>query len=1004
MQLLKNHQTNQFLRIVLAVLLAVAIVTASGVQQGLVSYAEEQSGQNTEEILLPEDSGEGYIIKLKEDRTAAEEETLAETVEQEEGLTALSCTEDVLTAEDAEAVQEVDAEVIEYVEANHPVELSAVRENAPYNDPYYTEQYYLDRIHVPAAWLTEEEMERVTGANPPVVAVIDSGLYSGHEDIDAARILPGRYFGKDEVSDDTNDYIGHGTQVTGILMATCNNGAGIAGLTQGIRVMPLRVVDEDGACTEKQVIEAIHYAAEQKRAYNQDPSQGTNIQVINMSLEVVLQESEPSPRALYEACQEAMEEGILIVCAGGNGGGSAATYPAQYTLGVGATGYEESTGDVHAADSRLLCASNGEGYENKIWVCAPGVDLTAPSCGGTDSYTVVSGTSFAAPQVAALAAYCKWIDPSLDQDSFKALLSENARFLDGADGRIGSQDAEYGYGIVDYEKVLQALAAQNGAAFAAENSGEAADSSGEEDSEAAVTGSGTGDDPEEAVVSAAAEVYGDPEDPLNPVNDNSREKQTSAEPESAEAEAGDAQLQASPYFLGIDVSYWNGESIDWTKVRNAGVRFVIVRVGYAGLGSGKLNEDYMYASNIKGAFDAGINVGVYFYSQATTPAEARAEANYMISKIEPYRNYITLPLVMDMESPETFNGSLTYWAKASVTKARVAANYLAFADTVNTAGYVPMFYTYTYWITENLGNSMGAISNTGYPFWLAEYTTASQPPQFTRLYGAVHKYEFWQYSASSRISGISTDVDCNRWYTSDLFKYDRRGHWVKDEIGWRYYNYEDELVTSGWAHDRKGLAWLNADGYWEERTGWVDDHGERYYIKDGYRQSNIWLKDRSGWCYAGSDGRLVKNGWAKDRTGWVYLNANGYWVNRTGWIQVNGEWYYLKAGYRQDNTWLRDSVGWCWLNQNGYWVKKRWIQYRGEWYYLKANGYMAANEWARDSRGWMWMNGSGKITKSRWIKYKGYWYSLKANGYMATGQQTINGKVYRFYSSGKWIE
>ncbi|MBR2522670.1 MAG: hypothetical protein IKE61_06060, partial [Coriobacteriales bacterium] len=71
--------------------------------------------------------------------------------------------------------------------------------------------------------------------------------------------------------------------------------------------------------------------------------------------------------------------------------------------------------------------------------------------------------------------------------------------------------------------------------------------------------------------------------------------------------------------------------------------------------------------------------------------------------------------------------------------------------------------------------------------------------------------------------------------------------------------------------------------------------------------------------------------------------------------------------------------------------------------YLKANGYMAANEWAKDSHGWMYMDASGKITKSKWVKYKDYWYYLKADGYMATGTQTINGKTYRFDSSGKWI-
>ena len=1035
MQILESHRLNRLLRAVLAVVLAAAIVLTAGFQPGAAAYAEEPEEQGTAAAMqIPEDAGDGYIVKVKEDRTSSEDAALDDALAQEDSLTALSYTEDVLAAEDADAVQGVDADTIEYVEVNHPVVLSDTAAGGEgCNDPLYAEQYYLDRMHVPAEQLSAASMEDAAGgANPPVIAVIDSGLYMGHEDIDAARVVPGKYFGKQEVTDDTSDPVGHGTAVTGLLMATSNNGTGIAGLTQGVKVMPLRVVDADGSCTEKQVIEAIHYAVEQKTAYDNDPSQGTNVQVINMSLEVALQEGEPSPKALQEACKEAMDAGILVVCAGGNGGGSEATYPAQYTLGVGATGYEESAGDIHAAESRLLSEANGEGYENKIWVCAPGVDITTTSSSGGSDYTTISGTSAAAPQVAALAALCKWIDPSLDQAAFKTLLKEHAQPLSGTSGQIGSQDVEFGYGLVDYEQVLSALGMIYGRSASPEaGSGSVPEETGDgTDPEAAENGGDAAVTEMPAVQNTApaeAAVTGPADDPENPANDNAEEKETPAAIEKADFSGSNVQLQAGEYVMGIDVSYWDGEVIDWTKVRNAGVRFVFVRVGYASFGSGKLNEDYMFASNIQGAYNAGINVGVYFYSQATTPAEAKAEANYMISRVEPYRNYITLPMVMDMESPETYNGSKTHWARANVSKAQVATNYLAFADVVNQAGYVPMFYTYTSWIKENLGSSMSVISNSGYPVWLAEYPSSvgENPPTFTKLYGALYKYDFWQYSKTGRISGISTNVDLNRWYTTDQFKYDRRGHWEKDATGWKYFTYQGEQVKNGWARDRKGLVWMNADGYWDERTGWVDDHGEQYYILNGYRQADTWVKDRAGWRYVGSNGKIVKNGWAKDKRGWGYLNASGYWVTGTKWLRINGEWYHIRYGYRQENTWLKDRVGWCyaggdgrlvkngwaqdsrgwcWLNQNGYWVKKRWIKYKGEWYYLKSNGYMASKEWARDSVGWMWMAGSGKITKSRWIKDGRYWYYLKSNGYMATGKQTINGKVYWFRSSGKWIE
>ena len=1063
-------------------LLALLMVLAAAPLPGFFSYAETDADET---LFIPEEAeqtyGEGYLVKLNEESGGG----------------------DVLLVEDAEQIREMDPSEIDYVEVNHPVTLTAAAE-----DPYYEEQYYLERTEVPAVWdLGLEEQQVETAADPVVVAVIDSGLYTGHEDIDASRVLPGKYFGADGVTDDTTDENGHGTQVTGILMATKDNGTGIAGVSQGVLVMPLKVADRDGRSTEKQVIEALQYAAAQKRAYDADPSQGANIQVINMSLEVTMAEGEEAPQALKEACCEAMDAGILIVCAAGNEEGTKATYPAQYTMGVGATEVSGTGEDVHAACSRVLSAENGDGFENKVWVCAPGSGLIVPTTGGEQAYTTVSGTSFAAPQVAALAAFCKYVDPAIQQETFKGVLRESAASLQGGQGMIGDQDIENGYGLVNDRAALAML----GVGF--ESAPEAvADSTETEPDGQPVVSDTTDPMPEEEPVIACPDPEQDPE---SPQNRQLTDKTTPADTQAAAAESlrGAVSLQSSSYMFGIDVSYWDGETIDWKKVRNAGVRFVIIRVGYAALASGTLNSDYMYAKNIKGAYNAGINVGVYIYSQATTNAEAKAEAEFVIQKIEPYRSYISLPVVMDMESPMTFGSSnqKTHWAKGNVSKAQVASNYKTFSNTIRDAGYVPMFYTYTSWITEHVGSYMSRITGTGDPFWLAEYPSSvgTQPPLFSKLYSALYAYDFWQYSDTGKISGISTSVDLNRWYTTDLFKFDRRGRWEKEPAGWRYYNADDELVVSGFGHDTHGWAWLNEEGYFEECTGWVESEGEWYYVIDGYRQQNRWLKDSTGWCYAGEDGKLIRNGFGRDSQGWGWLNADGYFEAYTGWVESDDDWYYVVEGYRQANAWFRDnrdwcyvgsdgrllrngwakdSIGWCWMGSSGYrvmdkWIKddgdwyyikangymaanrwmqdskgwlwllgsgkaarNRWIRYKGSWYYLKSNcymaanewakdskgwlwmngsgrivrsrwitygnnwyylksnGYMAANEWARDGKGWMWMNSSGRITKSKWIKYKGYWYYLKANGYMATGSQTINGKVYRFNSSGRWIE
>ena len=211
-----------------------------------------------------------------------------------------------------------------------------------------------------------------------------------------------------------------------------------------------------------------------------------------------------------------------------------------------------------------------------------------------------------------------------------------------------------------------------------------------------------------------------------------------------------------------------------------------------------------------------------------------------------------------------------------------------------------------------------------------------------------------------------------------------------------------------------------------KKTGWVKEGGYWYfYNADGTMAKSTWKKDSKGWCYLGADGRMVTNGWAKDSKGWCWIGPDGYMVEKTQWIKVDGDWYHITNGYRDQskwmkdskgwcylgadgrmvtNGWAKDSKGWCWMGADGYWVSNKWIQDNGEWYYIKSNHYMAANEWAKDSGGWMYMNASGKITRSKWVKDGGYWYYLKADGYMATGTQVIDGKTYRFDSSGRWIE
>ena len=96
--------------------------------------------------------------------------------------------------------------------------------------------------------------------------------------------------------------------------------------------------------------------------------------------------------------------------------------------------------------------------------------------------------------------------------------------------------------------------------------------------------------------------------------------------------------------FGIDVSEFQGEEIDWEQVKESGVEFVIIRLGYRAYGdTGALVMDAMYEQNMKGALDAGLDVGVYFFSQAVSGAEAVEEAEFVLKHIKPYE--ITGPVV-----------------------------------------------------------------------------------------------------------------------------------------------------------------------------------------------------------------------------------------------------------------------------------------------------------------------------------------------------------------------
>lgn len=204
--------------------------------------------------------------------------------------------------------------------------------------------------------------------------------------------------------------------------------------------------------------------------------------------------------------------------------------------------------------------------------------------------------------------------------------------------------------------------------------------------------------------------------------------------------ASDGTLVTGSGVMGIDVSKWNG-SIDWKAVKNSGVSYVIIRCGYRGSSAGALIEDPKFKANIKGATDAGLKVGVYFFSQAVDEVEAVEEASMVLSLIKNYK--ISYPVYLDVEASGGRADGISKETRTAVIR--------AFCETIQNSGYTAGVYANKSWLTTKIDTSQ--LSR--YKIWLAQY--ASKPTYKGR-------YDMWQYTSKGRINGISGDVDLNLSY------------------------------------------------------------------------------------------------------------------------------------------------------------------------------------------------------------------------------------------------
>lgn len=187
---------------------------------------------------------------------------------------------------------------------------------------------------------------------------------------------------------------------------------------------------------------------------------------------------------------------------------------------------------------------------------------------------------------------------------------------------------------------------------------------------------------------------------------------------------------------GIDVSRWNG-TIDWKKVKSCGIQFAMVRIGF-GASNGGLTVDPKFATNVNGAFENGIKVGVYLYAYAKTVDAAKTEADEVLKTIKTYADKISFPIAYDME-----DSSLTKLKPAVLTS---IAN--TFCNVVKDAGFFPVVYSNPNWLTNYLNQK-----DLKHEIWLAHYASK---PKF--------QSPIWQYTDSGTVKGISGNVDLDIAY------------------------------------------------------------------------------------------------------------------------------------------------------------------------------------------------------------------------------------------------
>ncbi len=195
-------------------------------------------------------------------------------------------------------------------------------------------------------------------------------------------------------------------------------------------------------------------------------------------------------------------------------------------------------------------------------------------------------------------------------------------------------------------------------------------------------------------------------------------------------------------YVGADISKETGQ-VNFTGLKAAGIDYVMIRLGGRGYSSAQITLDENFKANMDGAIAAGLDIGVYFYSQAVSQEEAVQEASFVLQNLEPYRVHVKYPVAFDMEFVPNDTARIDGLSREDRTN--IAASFL---ESVKAGGYVPMIYGDKEWLIKEI--DLAKLQN--YDVWLAQEEEIPDYP---------YQYAMWQYSTEGVLNGIDGNANLN---------------------------------------------------------------------------------------------------------------------------------------------------------------------------------------------------------------------------------------------------